>query len=188
MKFNNTACEKNVETFQLDLVHQVQLRNTKAFIQLYQAYSPGVCNLIKRVVSCPLATEEIMQNAFLKVWLNIDKYQNKKGSLYTWMVSIARNEAVDYLRSRQAREVCLTVHVHHEELTEIATIESRLDYKDLTKSLQTLPSKDRIILELYSVGFTCKEISKIVCLPEGTVKTRMRMSYRKLRHYLIIAN
>lgn len=101
MNFDNTACEKNVEKYQLDLVCQLQLRNAKAFIHLYQAYSPGVCSLIERVVSCPLASEEVMQNAFHKVWL---------------------------------------------------------------------------------------KIGKIVCLPEGTVKTRMRMSYRKLRRYLLIAN
>ena len=104
------------------------------------------------------------------------------------MVSIARNEAIDYLRSKYVRDTRLTVPVFDVEIKEHVTIYSRLEYNCLLKSLSILPHKDRKILELHGMGFTCKDIAKQFCLPEGSIKTRMRMSYKKLRVHLADSN
>ena len=78
----------------------------------------------------------------------------------------------------------LTVPVLENDVKEHVAVYSRLDYNHISKALCILPAKDRIILELYSMGFTCREIAGRLGLPEGSLKTRMRISYKKLRVYL----
>ena len=136
------------------------------------------------MVVCSSIAEDVTQNAFLKIWLNFHVYEEVKGSVYTWMISIARNEAIDYLRSKYARIMRLTVPVLENDVKEHVAVYSRLDYNHISKALCILPAKDRIILELYSMGFTCREIAGRLGLPEGSLKTRMRISYKKLRVYL----
>lgn len=166
------------------LVYELKSNNLKAFNSLYSAYLPAIRMAIKKIIGCSLPIEDVVQNAFIKIWVNICTYEQNKGSLYTWMISIARNEAIDYLRSKHAKYARLTVPVFDVEIKQNITLNSRLDYKDLLRCFYILPPKDRQILELYSLGFTCREIGNKMGLPQGSVKTRMRMSYRKLRFYL----
>lgn len=135
------------------------------------------------MVKCQLTAEEVLQNALLKTWLNIEKYPNEKGSLYTWMLSIARYEAIDYLRSKEVKKRGLTIPITETGAIGITDTDTarRLHHFDLLKSLSLLEQKERIIIELFNVGFTCKEIGQMLCLPEGTVKTKMRATYKKLR-------
>ncbi|MBC7868179.1 MAG: sigma-70 family RNA polymerase sigma factor [Gloeobacteraceae cyanobacterium ES-bin-316] len=167
-----------------DLIYQLRLKNERAYNYLYDAYSQALFGSIKRMVRCRLASEEILQNVFLKVWLHIDMYSTEKSSLYTWMLSIARNEAIDYLRSKQAKNTGLTSSIIKTGIKMDALIERRLERLDLLKSLSLLPHKERVIIELFIIGFTCREIGQLLKLPEGTVKTKMRGSYRKLRAIL----
>lgn len=167
-----------------DLIHHLKLKNEKAYVYLYDAYSAALFSLIKRMVRRHLPAEEILQNVFLKIWLNIDRYSTEKSSLYTWMFSIARNESIDYLRSKQVKEIALTSSFSEIQTTESTLTEKRMVQFDLLKSLSGLPHKERVIIDLYTIGFTCKEIGQILCLPEGSVKTKMRTSYRKLKMIL----
>lgn len=167
--------------FESDMICQLKLKDEKAYRHLYDAYSPSLFGLIKRMVKRQLAAEEILQNVFLKIWLNMDKYSEEKASLYTWMFSIARHEAIDYLRSRQVKEILLTSYIEEFETKETTFTDKRLALFDLLKSLSELPHKERAIMELYKIGFTCKEIGQVLRLPEGSVKTKMRTAYKKLR-------
>ena len=163
------------------LIRQLQLRNEKALSQLYDLYSPALFSLIKRIVKCQLTAEEMLQNVFLKIWLNIERYSSEKGSLYTWMLSIARNEAIDYLRSKEVKKKGLTFLLTETELKKATGTERRMVRYDIVKSFSCLQQKERIIIELSNTGFTCKEIGLMLCIPEGSVKTKMRATYKKLR-------
>lgn len=163
------------------LIQQLQLRNEKALRQLYDLYSPALFGLIKRIVKCQLTAEEMLQNVFLKIWLNIERYSSEKGSLYTWMLSIARNEAIDYLRSKEVKKKELTFLLTETELKKATGTDRRMVRYDIVKSFSCLQQKERIIIELSNTGFTCKEIGLMLCIPEGSVKTKMRATYKKLR-------
>ena len=101
------------------------------------------------------------------------------------MLAIARNEAIDYLRSKVEKNKGLTLFLTEIELKKATVTERNMDISDMVKSFSSLEQKDRIIIELFSSGFTCKEIGELVSIPEGSVKTKMRGIYKKLR--LILA-
>lgn len=166
------------------LIYQLQLRNERAFNFLYDSYSAALFGLIKRMIKCELTSEEILQNVFLKSWLNIEKYSSEKGSLFTWMYSITRHEIIDYLRSKEVKKRGLTVFVTEIESKETSCTYRHINSFDLLRSLSLLDPKERIIIELFSSGFTCKEIGQMVCQPEGSVKTKMRSIYKTLRSLL----
>ncbi len=172
---------KKISFSESALTQQLQLKNEKAFSQLYDSYSPALFSQIKKIMNCQLTAEEILQNVFLKIWLNIDKYSSEKSSLFTWMISIARHEAIDYLRSKEVKKRGLTSPLEENVLKGLTSAESRMDRYDILKSLSCLDQKERIIIQLFNIGFTCKEMGQMICLPEGSVKTKMRATYKKLR-------
>jgi len=172
---------KKISFSESALIQQLQLRNEKALSELYKLYSPALFGLIKRIVKCQLTSEEMLQNVFLKIWLNIERYSSEKGSLYTWMLSIARNEAIDYLRSKEVKKSFLTSLIGETDLKGLTSTELRMRRYDIVKSFSCLEQKERIIIELFNTGFTCKEIGLMIRIPEGSVKTKMRATYKKLR-------
>lgn len=75
-----------------------------AFEELYSNYAGALNGVITRSIGDLQASEEILNNVFIKVWLHIGRYDDAKSSLFTWMLAICRNEIVDYCRSRQRRQ------------------------------------------------------------------------------------
>jgi RNA polymerase sigma factor (sigma-70 family) len=167
-----------------ELVYQLQLKNETAFTNLYKLYAPTLFNGIKKNVSCMLSAEDILQNVFLKIWLNIQHYQSDKGSIFTWMITIARNESIDYLRSRHAKSQRLTTEIRDTEIPAKTSIDPRISRIDLLISLALLPEKSRKIIDLYNTGYTSKELSIMFDTPEGTIKTILKRSFTKLRKVL----
>ena len=181
MNASQDATRKKFEFAGEDLIHHLQLRNDEAFKYLHDAYSPALLASIKRIVKCMLTAEDILQNVFIKIWLHVNTYSSGRGCLYTWMLSIARHEAIDFLRSKQAKILGRTSGLHENEIEKSTYMQPELIRFDVLRSLALIPFKDRMVIELYNRGFTCREIGQLLDLPEGTVKTRMRISFRKLR-------
>jgi len=169
-----------------DLVLQLKLQNRKAFNYFYTAYADSVSIAIQKIVKCKAATDEILQNTFLKFWLNINKYKSEKSSLYSWLILIARSESIDFTRSRYTKENKLTQPLDQYNCIQKSSLLNSIDNMDVLKSLKTLEPKDREIISLYIIGFTCNEVSKMMSMPVGTVKTRMRFSYKRLRYYFAV--
>jgi RNA polymerase sigma factor (sigma-70 family) len=156
-------------------------KNPSNFQYLYEAYAPILLGSIQKIVGCPIASQDVLQNVMVKIWTNADKYQAIRGRLFTWMINITRNESLDFIRSKHWRQASITGN-GLEEVGEAATCSNKSIIRfDVRRLLNRLPLNERGILELYITGFTCKEIGRLFGLPEGTVKTRMRTSYRKLR-------
>jgi RNA polymerase sigma-70 factor (ECF subfamily) len=168
-----------------ELIFKIRSNDKQAFGYLYEAYAPALLGRIQRLVNCPQAARDVLQVVFIKIWSHSDKYDADKGRLLTWMFNIARNTSIDHLRSQQVHPVhCSTDEVYslNEKADLFKNVQSRLDIRKL---LCHLSKKDSVILELVLTGFTCKEIGKLLCLPEGTIKTRMRASYKRLRLILL---
>ena len=155
------------------------------FDELYKHYSPALYGALNKMLKNKGQAEDALQNTFIKIWLHRESYDVAKAGLFTWMLNIARNEAIDVLRSKRHRQANLTCFIDVQELPDFKNPFVHLDNIDIYKSLLLLTPKDRNILELcYFRGFTCEETAEILHIPCGTVKTRMQHSYRKLRTIL----
>jgi RNA polymerase sigma factor (sigma-70 family) len=167
-----------------ELVRGLLCHEEQAYNFLYDNYSKSLFVIILQVVNQHAVAEDVLQDVFIKIWQNINLYDARKGRLYTWMLSIARNQAIDRVRSREFTNQSKTV-----ELTSSVFngTEGRLIMQDagLVKILTQLPDENRKLLELaYYQGYTHEEIATMLEIPLGTVKTRIRSTILKLRKIL----
>lgn len=142
---------------------------------------------MSRIVSDHKVAEEVLQDAFVRIWDRIDHYDESKGRLFTWMLNLARNLAIDRTRSREmsvARKTGgIDSYVHKIEAR--ANVEQATDAIGLGDSLGKLPEELRLVIEyLYLKGYTQSELAKEFDIPLGTVKTRVRMAMNQLRTLL----
>jgi RNA polymerase sigma-70 factor (ECF subfamily) len=153
-----------------------------SFTCLYQSYSQALFGVLQVMLKNSSLAEDALQNTFIKIWLHRSSYDAEKGTLFTWMLNIAQNEARDILRSKQYRQARLVTALEEGVHLTCCDPSNRLDYIALHKKLFILPPLDRSILELcFLQGFSCPQVSKLLGLPLGTVKTRMQRSYRILK-------
>jgi RNA polymerase sigma-70 factor (ECF subfamily) len=152
------------------------------FAELYRAYSPALYNAINKVLKNRAQTEDALQNTFIKVWLHRNSYDIARGTQFTWMLNIARNEALDMLRSKDHRNTRKTFSLDIHQSIASGNPFAHLDHIDISKLLFILKPRDRAILELcFFRGYTCEQTAELLHLPCGTVKTRMQHSYKVLR-------
>lgn len=171
------------------LVSLLKARDKDALGYLYDNYSSALYGAIVRIVSDEDVAEEVLQDAFMKYWDKIEQYDSGKGRFFTWMINIARNLAIDKLRSKEIKKAGKTDTME----TYVAGIEqSHQQYQDidaigLKEAMNSLREEERFILEMaYFKGYTQSEISDEFDIPLGTVKTRLRMGMKSLRQVLKI--
>lgn len=165
-----------------ELIERLQAHDQAAFSYLYDHYSKALFTVIYGVVQQTEVAEDVLQEAFVKIWQNVRSYDSSKGRLYTWMLNIARNTAIDRTRSKdfskQAKTTELTDNVYDEK----GVVHSSINDIGLKKTLERLPEESRRLLELsYFQGYTQEEISKMLGIPLGTIKTRIRSTLLQLR-------
>jgi len=156
-----------------------------ALAELYDRYSAVLFGMLVRIVKRQELAEDLLQEVFVKVWKNIHSYDSAQGSLYTWMIRIARNLAIDKTRSKEFRKENRTT-------TEIVayksygiTSEIPVDTIGLKEKVDQLKPEHRIIIDmLFLQGYTQQEAAEELALPLGTVKTRSRMALQQLRKLL----
>lgn len=169
-----------------DLIVLLKKRNEAAFNYLYGHYSGALYGVVLRIVSSKEYTEEVIQDVFVKIWNGIGKYDESKGRLYTWMINIARNTAIDYLKSKSFQNQLK----NHSVSDFVYTIkeESQINESDFigfSKVLDKLEPDKRQLIELaYYQGYTQVEISEKLNIPLGTVKTKIRSALLKLKDLL----
>lgn len=154
--------------------------------QLIKYYGGALHHHIKRIVTDDGPADEILQDVLLKVWVKIDSYNPGAGRPFTWMVRIARNQAIDYLRSAAAGKAAKT-----DAIPDYVTNSSKLseelyiDHIGLKKVVDELKADHRILIEfLYFRGHSQSETAKALDIPLGTVKTRSRKAIQQLRNLL----
>lgn len=167
-----------------ELVLSLKQRDEAAFSYLYDNYGAALNGVIHAMVNDYTIAEDILQEAFLKIWNNIAAYDDTKGKLYTWMRRITHNLTLDTLKSNQYKyqkkvvddEMAVTnINVSN-------TVITTLDSKDFQRKLDVLDAKQRMIIDLsYFKGYTQEEIAKKLDMPVGTVKTKIRSAIIELR-------
>ena len=170
-----------------ELVLLLQARDQQAFSYLYDNYSAALNGIIYRMVENRELAEDILQEAFIKIWNNFSNYDPGKGRLFTWMLNITRNLTIDTLRSKgyKKQEKISGDENTVSNYSEDTRIAERFDAMGLRKQLANLKPEQRSIIDLaYFNGYTQDEISKEMGIPLGTVKTRMRTAILELRKIL----
>jgi RNA polymerase sigma-70 factor (ECF subfamily) len=172
------------------IVEQFQKKDTVAFQKLYNMYSENICGVINTIVKNADVAEEICQDVFMKVWNNSESYNASKGRFFTWILNIARNAAIDEIRSKSYKNIKKNLSADYFVgiLEGIEDSEStKEDIIGIKKLLLNLKEKCVEIIELlYFKGLTQKEVSQELDIPLGTVKTRNRSCISKIRNNMAL--
>jgi RNA polymerase sigma-70 factor (ECF subfamily) len=170
-----------------ELVRLLLQKNQQAFSYLYDNYAGALNAVIYRIVEEKELAEDILQEAFIKIWNNISSYDKSKGRLFTWMLNITKNLTIDTVRSKGFKKQSKILGDENSvnNLQDVNIGMDRFDSLGLRKQVSNLKSEYKIIIDMaYFSGFTQDEISKHLGIPLGTVKTRMRSAIQELRKQL----
>lgn len=164
------------------IIELLRQRDSNGVSALYDKYAGALFGVILRKLGNREVAEEVLQDVFTKVWRNFDSYDNTKGRLFTWLVNIARNAAIDATRAkgynRQNQEIDNVVSIiDAQQSTSINT--ETLDVRQLAAKLS--PEYQTLIDLIYFQGFTQQEVAESLDIPLGTVKTRLRAAMNRLR-------
>jgi len=171
-----------------DLISMVGGEDPDAFAALYDRHSRAAFSLGYRIMGQRQTAEDLVQEVFLKVWRSANSYRAGRGSVRTWILSIVHHRGIDQLRataSRQRTKDRFEASAEKSQPSEAFAETWRNSQRDqVQEALKTLPEEQLKILELaYFSGYTHVEISKLMNLPLGTVKGRMRLGLKKMRDY-----
>lgn len=150
---------------------------------VYQLCAPALHGVLFRIVRTASEAEDLLQETFVRIWTRRASYVADKGTPFTWMLNIARNLAIDHLRSAHHRTLKI-----HDELEDVGIHDpvapegSQADTVDMSNHVDTLPTEQRQIVDLiYYQGYTQQEIADEFGIPLGTVKSRLRLAMKSLR-------
>ena len=161
---------------------QLRAQDQRALTLLYRNYSAALYGVILRIVKQEEVAEDVLQETFVKIWTAFPSYDEQKGRLFTWMLNIARNLAIDKIRSKQYRVSSKTQPLEgtvtwgmtsHDEIKP-----DHIGVQEMTEQLN--PDQKVVIDLMYFNGYTQSEVAEELDIPLGTVKTRARMAIRFL--------
>ena len=153
-----------------------------AFIgELYEAYGPALFNIILRIVRSQELAEQVLQDTFVKVWRYGSSFDASKGRLFTWLLNIARNTAIDATRTTQYRHYTITDDISTMSYS-LHTEPLHVDGLDVREEAGRLNAKYYRLVDLvYFQGFSQQEAAAEVGIPLGTLKTRLRQALLLMR-------
>lgn len=163
------------------LLGRVRAKDQKAMGEIFDQYATMVYSVALRVLKDPAQAEDVMQDIFLQVWNNPDRFAQGRGSLGAWLAVVARNRSIDVLRQRRPTEPCDEV-----VLPAVKNLASEVERNTMMAkvrgALKNLPQEQQKSLELaFFEGLTHSEIAARTGDPLGTVKTRIRSALASLR-------
>lgn len=175
------------------LIRFIAKRQVEALSELYDRYGRLIYSLALYIVGSEGTAEEITQDTFMRVWEKANTYQPNRARVKTWIVSIARYRAIDELRRLEIRPEAISLSLEDLPL-EIAgenkveeDVRDRLLRQRTRAAISELPPEQKKVIALaYFQGYSQSEIAKILGIPLGTVKTRVRLAMVKIRTNLSV--
>ena len=167
-----------------DLINGLRLGDKKTIEVLYDMYSGSLYGVILRILKEEETSEDILQETFLRIWQKFNYYDSSKGRLFTWMCNLARNLALDKLKSKG--------YVNNSKNEKISDLQFTVDHQfnvrnnpetiGVREIVLKLKPEHRCIIDLvYFQGYTHVEAAEELKIPIGTLKTRMRVAVNDLR-------
>ena len=171
-----------------NLISFVGQGDAEAFTILYDRHGRAAFSLAYRVMGERQTAEDLVQDAFLKLWRSATSYRPERGSVRTWLLSIVHNRGIDQLRSharRRRTQDRIEASAPRSQPSEAFAETWRNSQRDqVREALNTLPSEQLKVLELtYFSGYTHAQVSELLDVPLGTTKGRMRLGLKKMRDY-----
>lgn len=183
---NDWRLRRPVREAMSDLLSRIATdRSDEAFRSLFEEYSPRIRNFMLQQGADPSLAEELAQETLLTVWRKAALYSADKGSATTWIYTIARNLRTDHIRQRRVWQ-----EVPEEEASFVpaddapadAIVDERQRHARVRDVLRQLPAEQVEVVRLaFMEGLAHGEIAERLSLPLGTVKSRIRLAYQKLR-------
>jgi RNA polymerase sigma-70 factor (ECF subfamily) len=167
-----------------ELVALLRKGDEQSFSVLYSCYCRALLGVIRKNISDEDVADDLLQEVFVKIWNNRAAYDESRGRLYTWMLNIARNSSIDYLRSRQNRmdEKIQRGENSVHAINNSGSVQMNTDTIGIRKIVSQLKDDHKLLIDLaYFEGFTQEEIAGKLGIPLGTVKTRVRAALTALR-------
>lgn len=172
-----------------ELIRRVSLGDAGALETLYGRYARVVFSFSVRIVQDGALAEEILQEVFVRTWLQADRFRKSRGNFASWLLSITHNLAIDEVRKRQRRpqrsdsvDIGDVLFGLVDDATNVEeAVEARALRDRVTLAMATLPDAQRVTIELaFFSGYSQREIAAHLDEPLGTVKTRIRLGLKKL--------
>lgn len=168
------------------LMTLVAARRADAFEELYRRHASAVTSFVSRICVRPVA-EEVTQSAFLTLWTSADRFRPESGRLRPWLMTIARNAAIDRARVKRLDVVPFEAAPvsASPDLGPAEMVADRERNQEVRAALAMLSDEQRAVIELaFFSGLTQLEIAGLIDEPLGTVKSRVRLGMQKLRRLL----
>lgn len=176
----------NISSTEKEIVAYLAKGDRRAIDIAYKNYGRALYGIIIRVVKSSEVAEEVLQDVFVKIWINAQSYNRKKGRLFTWMSNIARNASIDSIRTARSKREQKTTSIDNPVYENVGGKEE-MNVKDfaLQKVINSLDEKHRILIDYtYFQGYSQREIEKELGIPLGTIKSRLRLAINQLREKL----
>lgn len=175
-----------MESSEINRINRILQGEPQLYGEIISAYKNAVFSLCYRMVYQKQEAEDLSQEVFLKVYRNLGKY-NQKMKFSTWILSIARNTCIDYLRKNRGENVPLEEGIRTKEVP-ISAEEAYL-YKEqkqeIERAISALPEEYRLLITLYhQQGQSYKEITEILNMPMSLVKNRLHRGRKMLKEQL----
>ena len=173
-----------------DLVISLKKGNPSAIKTLYQCYSANLMGVLMDVVKQRETAEDLLQECFIKIIIHIHTYDEKKSTLFTWMLSVTRNTAIDHKRRKSSRNQKMNINIDEltDECFELHKCSFNIDVIGINIVVSKLPPRENQMISLiYYQGFTQAEVSVKLKMPIGSVKTMLRRAITRMRYLLDIA-
>jgi RNA polymerase sigma factor (sigma-70 family) len=158
-----------------------------ALTDVYDQYSSFVYGLAARVIGDHRAAEDVTQDVFVSIWERPETFDPSRGSLRTWLGTLAHRRAVDYVRREEARrrrsqrEAARSVSAPDVDEMAMALVTA----EKVREALEVLPPEQRDAIQLaYFGGKTYREVGLALEIPEGTAKSRLRLGLRRIADVL----
>ena len=166
------------------LVKNFKSKDHLAFEELYSMYHKSIYGVIFNMIKDTEIANDLTQDVFIKAWNNSEKYSNKKGRFFTWLLNIAKNTTIDKIRSKSYKNNKKNVSSEDFLNSFMCNIDSNsttntIGLKNMVSNLE--PKIKNILNLIYFEGFTQKEVSEELNIPMGTVKTRKRNGLNLLK-------
>jgi len=169
------------------LFERIRRRDAQAMAELYDAYGRAVYSLIYRIVQDAGVAEDLAQETFLRVWNQAHAFDPVRGSAAAWILTVARNRAIDWKRSAEGKAERTTWEAwDQEQPAQFFDAEAQLIHADqarrVRQAMDKLEERQRVLIELaYFEGLTQTEMAARTGQPLGTVKTWVRAALKLLR-------
>lgn len=176
--------DSNTPYKEQELIEGLLQKDRSAAETLYDRYGKSLYSVILNIIHEEEVAQDLLQEALMKIWSSIHTYDRNRGTLFTWMLNISRNLAIDKIRSKkfrndsQNRPLESAVHTIDLQRTNLPFTES-IGLKELVSTLKA--EHEAVINLVYFQGFTQSEAAKELKIPLGTVKTHLRNGILVLR-------